>query len=115
MNTKTFKVTAEIKIRRPVWRWLGFGDQPSKREVADFFWKIAEELGAQGTVPDDPQVRYQGSPGHYVIEQVIVTDQPAWRRWGFGDVASRQEIKWHFVDKISTVAHSQSILVEIIH
>lgn len=116
MNTKTFKVTAEIKIRRPVWRWLGFGDQPSKREVEDFFWKIVVDdgLAAPESVPEI-NVRYLGSPGYYVAEVIFGADQPWWRKMGFGDTASRAEVKWHFVDKINTVAHSQSILVEIVH
>lgn len=114
MNTKTFKVTAEIKIRRPVWRFLGLGDQPSKDEVHRFFWNMTEELRAQGT-EQDVSVRYLGSPGYYVAEVIFTADQPVWRRLGFGDQTSRQEVKWHFVDKINTVAHSQSILVEIVH
>lgn len=102
-----------------MWRWLGLGDQPSKIEVENYFWNIANEfkLGERVPVDPDPQVdvSYQGGPGHYKVETVFIASQPAWRRLGFGDVASKAEVKWHFIDKIGNVAQLEAIYVEIVH
>lgn len=115
MNTKTFKVTSEIKIRRPIWRFLGLGDQPSKAEVEKFFHDIAVSASEDSGIVPQVQVRYLGSPGYYLVEVEFTAAQPFWRRMGFGDVVSRQEVRWHFVDQINTVAQNVSIIVELVH
>lgn len=113
-NIKSFNVTTEIKIRRPVWRWLGLGDQPSKEEVKTFFEGIISKFTG-GADSGAVEVRYMGSPGYYLVKSHFTGQQPYWRRMGFGDTASRAEVKWHFVDQINTVAQSVSIIVEIEH
>lgn len=113
MNTKMFKVTTEIKIRRPIWRWLGYGDQPSKNEVEGFFEKIVEKINGEQQSADI-EVRYMGAPGYYLVVTKFQVNQPYWRRLGFGDTTSRQEVKWQFVDEISTIAQNVSIIVEIV-
>lgn len=113
-NTKTFKVTSEIKIRRPIWRFLGLGDQPSKAEVEKFFHDIAVSASEDSGIVPQVQVRYLGSPGYYLVEVEFTAAQPFWRRLGFGDMVSKQEVRWHFLDSIDTAAVIESLEVEIL-
>ena len=103
MNTKTFEVVSEIKIRRPMWRLLGYGDQPSKKEVWSFYHKMLEEIASDAGI-EEVLVVYMGSPGHYQVTTTFWANQPFWRRLGFGDTTSKQEVKWHFIDRLTGIA-----------
>lgn len=107
-NTKSFVVTAEFKINRAVWRTLGYGDQPSKAEVTGSVLNFLETLSSPSAAITG-ETRYMGAPGHYKIFANLTVDQPWWRRAGFGDTVSVEEVKVNlddFLRRLSTEFHT---------
>lgn len=102
-NTKGFVVTAEFKINRVVWRTLGYGDQPSKAEVVSVVNSYLDSVAVLG-VSTATVARYMGAPGHYKIFSTLTVSQPWWRRAGFGDTVSVDEVKVQFEDFLHRLA-----------
>ncbi len=109
MNSKTFTVTADVALSRNVWRKLGYGDQPSKREVQELFTTFLQGVGTEVKV----DLRYTGAPGHYYISSSFTVEQPWWRRAGFGDSVSREEVSSLVTDFVARVSNVCTIAVNI--
>lgn len=94
MSISVFTVSVDFKVDRAVWRASGFGDQPSKAEISTVFRDFVAEIGwSPSTV-----VKYMGAPGNYRVIQQFEANMPWWRVAGFGDRASRAEVKgWYNV------------------
>lgn len=104
-NNKTYKIVVEFKINRAVWRSLSFGDQPSKSEITSLLRSFIQERAKPGTYPNIT-LRYMGAPGHYKATSSVTIDQPWWRRAGFGDKVSIEEVKIQFEDYLRRIADS---------
>lgn len=109
MNTKTFEVVTEVSIDRGAWRAYGYGDQPSKQEVSQFF---TEQVGLSGLdLASTVVVRYLGAPGLYRVSVQVTAYVPNWRRLGFGDTASKFEVHGAFQNFLNRVSKTVKVTV----
>lgn len=111
MNTKTFTTTISVVLDRSAWKSIGFGDQPSRREVQSFFSVLFYDLSAPGPL-STVKVRYAGAPGSYAVEAVLTVEAPVWRRLGFGDRASRREVESKIGEELAKVAKTYKVEVK---
>mgnify|MGYP001587508514 CR=1 FL=1 len=109
MNSKSFSVTANVALNRTVWRTLGYGDQPSKKEVQELFTTFLDGVGTEVKVA----LRYTGAPGHYYVSASFTVGQPWWRRAGFGDTTSREEVRSLVTDFVARVSNTYAVSVNI--
>lgn len=109
-NSKTFKVTTDIKIDRASWRSAGFGDQPSKAEVFEVF----ADFTSVWFYNSQTVVDYLGAPGYYRVTQTVRATQPWWRRLGFGVSASKREIHDEWAAAFSQYAKDLWVGVEVV-
>ena len=109
MNSKTFTATANVALNRSVWRTLGYGDQPSKKEVLELFTTFLEGVSTEVRVA----LKYTGAPGHYYLSASFTVAQPWWRRAGFGDTTSREEVRVLLTDFIARVSNTYGVGVNV--
>lgn len=108
---KKYRVLVELQVNRAVWRSLGYGDQPSKREVQHFFNYVGAELSPNGAVT--ARVRYLGAPGAYHVDMVVPIERSWWRHLGFGESSSMREVREFVEAATEAVSHTHSVVVKV--
>ena len=113
MNNKSFNVTVNVMLDRKTWRKMGYGDQPSKSEVFDLFGSFVDGI-VLPTSKTPMTIRYMGAPGHYYITVGVAVAVPWWRRAGFGDTTSREEVQGLVTDFVARVSNEYAVAVNIL-